>query len=107
MVGGEDCHNRLSAFTQNNVLQHIYSVGKTFTVLALSEIGEDPCGLMSAKSASSAAAPDAALRPKEISGSGVALFYIFPYYLLLAPVSILFLTPITTKWFSNRLMYLL
>ena len=46
MVGGEDCHNRLSAFTQNNVLQHIYSVGKTFTVLALSEVAEDPCGFM-------------------------------------------------------------
>ena len=33
--------------------------------------GED---CLSAKSASSAAAPDAALRPKEISGSGVAFF---------------------------------
>ena len=65
MVGGEDCHNRLSAFTQNNVLQHIYSVGKTFTVLALSEVGEDPCGLMSAESTSSAATLDAALRSKE------------------------------------------
>ena len=76
MVGGEDCHNRLSAFTQNNVLQHIYSVGKTFTVLALSEVGEDPCGLMSL--ASSAAAPYAALRLKEISGSGV-LFYLLTF----------------------------
>ena len=55
MVGGEDCHNRLSA-------------------LALSEVGEDPCGLMSAESTSSAAAPCAALRPQEISGSGVAFF---------------------------------
>ena len=53
MVGGEDCHNRLSA-------------------LALSEVGEDPCGLMSAESTSSADATDAALRPKEGSGSGVA-----------------------------------
>ena len=44
MVGGEDYYNRLSAFTQNNVLQHIYSVGKTFTVLALSEVGDAPCG---------------------------------------------------------------
>ena len=56
MVGGEDCHNRLSAFTQNNVLQHIYSVGKPFTVLALSEVGGNPCGLMSAESTSSAVA---------------------------------------------------
>ena len=30
----------LGAFTQNNVLQHIYSVGKTFTVLALRENGD-------------------------------------------------------------------
>ena len=56
MVGGDDFHNRLSAFTQNNALQHIYSVGKTLAVLALSEVGEDPCGLMSAESASSAVA---------------------------------------------------
>ena len=78
MVGGEDCHNRLSAFTQNNVLQHIYSVGKTFTVLALSEVGEDPCGLKSAKSELRRRHPDAALRSKEISGSGVA--FSFPYF---------------------------
>ena len=70
MVGGVDCHNRLSAFTQNNVLKHIYSVGKTFTVLALSEVGEDPCGLMSAESTSSAAAPYAALRPKDKAAAG-------------------------------------
>ena len=38
-------------------------------------VGED---CLSAKSASSAAAPYAALRPKEISGSGVA--FSFPYF---------------------------
>ena len=35
-------------------------------------VGGEDC--LSAESASSAAAPDAALRPKDISGSGVAFF---------------------------------
>ena len=37
-VFGEDCHNRLSALALSEMV-------KTFTVLALSEVGEDPCGL--------------------------------------------------------------
>jgi hypothetical protein len=49
---GEDCHNRLSA-------------------LALSEVGEDLYGLKKRSEFRSHHA-DAALRPKETSGSGVA-----------------------------------
>ena len=51
VVGGEDCHNRLSA-------------------LALSEVGEDPCGLMRIENTSSATTPDAALRPKGKAAAG-------------------------------------
>jgi hypothetical protein len=53
-VLSEDCHNRLSA-------------------LALSEVGEDPCGLLSAESASSAAPNFLKQRRKQAAG-GVFLF---------------------------------
>ena len=39
-VLSEDCHNRLSALALSEMV-------KTFTVLTLSEVGEDPCGLKS------------------------------------------------------------
>ena len=42
-------------------------------------VGGEDC--LSAKSASSAAAPDAALRPREISGSGVAFSLVSFFWL--------------------------